>query len=151
MRRADFCSPWPLYLLALVLMHPRLRSLAAVTTSPRAISSGNHNGIEYELDDDALDGDSLEALRTPHRQRGAGHAHSRMTSRGGEQHMPLLVGLVDASAYRSPDTPRGASMDIDLELLAAKRAERGGGMLDSIANMANSILGAGARGLNGIM
>jgi len=42
-------------------------------------------------------------------------------------------------------------MDIDLELLAAKRAERGGGMLDSIANMANSILGAGARDLDVFM
>lgn len=33
-------------------------------------------------------------------------------------------------------------MDVDLEELAAKRTA-GGGMLDSIANMANSILGAG--------
>ncbi|KAH7094204.1 amino acid transporter [Auriculariales sp. MPI-PUGE-AT-0066] len=105
---------------------------------------------EFDLDDDNLDDDSLEALRTPHRQRGAGR-HLRVSSRGGsangEQAMPLLVGLVDASAYRSPDTPRGTSMDLDLELLASRRMDSGGGMLDSVANMANSILGAGIIGL----
>ena len=67
--------------------------------------------------------------------------------------MPLLVGLLDsATARRSQDgslqlEQRGAYSDdspdeIDLEELAAKRTA-GGGMLDSIANMANSILGAG--------
>src|SRR4051812_5307510 len=81
---------------------------------------------EFDLDDDTLDDDALEALRTPHRQRQ--NSHLRVTSRGGEQGMPLLVGLVDSSAYRSPDTPRGASIDLDLELLAHKRLEAGGGM-----------------------
>ncbi len=67
--------------------------------------------------------------------------------------MPLLVGLLDsASARRSQDgtlqlEQRGATGDdwsdnVDLEELAAKRTA-GGGMLDSVANMANSILGAG--------
>ncbi|EKM54468.1 uncharacterized protein PHACADRAFT_146436 [Phanerochaete carnosa HHB-10118-sp] len=68
--------------------------------------------------------------------------------------MPLLVGLLDsATARRSVDgslqlerrTERGEELsdeNIDLEELAAKRTA-GGGMLDSIANMANSILGAG--------
>lgn len=66
--------------------------------------------------------------------------------------MPLLVGLVD-TARRNPGnldgTPlqaMGASAspaeDIDLEELSAKRIS-GGGMLNSVANMANSILGAG--------
>lgn len=66
--------------------------------------------------------------------------------------MPLLVGLVDsANARASFDVPGGFSLrqseeaedeSIDLEELAAKR-HAGGGLLDSIANMANSILGAG--------
>ena len=64
--------------------------------------------------------------------------------------MPLLIGLVDRSAARqSLDLPltsngHGFAEDgyQDLEELAAKRTA-GGNMLDSIANMANSILGAG--------
>lgn len=66
--------------------------------------------------------------------------------------MPLLVGLLDtASARRSEDGTlllerRGEGEDdgeeVDLEALAAK-ASSGGGLLDSVANMANSILGAG--------
>ena len=67
--------------------------------------------------------------------------------------MPLLVGLLDSShVQRGLDgslslstngngTPDGG--DIDLEELTSK-SQRGGGMFDSIANMANSILGAGA-------
>lgn len=64
--------------------------------------------------------------------------------------MPLLIGLVDHSAARqSLDIPLsmngvGSAEDgyRDLEELAAKRTA-GGNMVDSIANMANSILGAG--------
>jgi hypothetical protein len=62
--------------------------------------------------------------------------------------MPLLVGLLDASAVRrSLDIPLGvdgipACSDIDLDEFAAQQSA-GGGMLNSIANMANSILGAG--------
>jgi sodium-coupled neutral amino acid transporter 11 len=66
--------------------------------------------------------------------------------------MPLLVGLLDSShVQRGLDgslslsaNGNGASEgdDIDLEELVSK-SQRGGGMLDSIANMANSILGAG--------
>lgn len=66
--------------------------------------------------------------------------------------MPLLVGLLDsASARRSMDGTlqlqqlsggNGTDNDVDLEALAEKRLA-GGGILDSIANMANSILGAG--------
>ena len=56
--------------------------------------------------------------------------------------MPLLVGLLDASAVRrSLDTPLGVDGDsthphIDLDELAAKQGG-GGSMLNSIANMAN--------------
>ena len=68
--------------------------------------------------------------------------------------MPLLVGLLDtATARRSldgtlqlehqgPTAPVADITDIDLDELAAK-TNAGGGMLDSVANMANSILGAG--------
>jgi len=64
--------------------------------------------------------------------------------------MPLLVGLMDSSTSRGGmDGPYALNQgnghgenDINLEELAAKRIA-GGGMLDSVANMANSILGAG--------
>lgn len=68
--------------------------------------------------------------------------------------MPLLVGLLDTATHRAPATTHGISLarrdDIeegqddhaDIEELAKMR-NQGGGLLDSIANMANSILGAG--------
>ena len=66
--------------------------------------------------------------------------------------MPLLVGLLDnAVSRRSLDGPfalhtnhQGADIahDVSLEELATERMA-GGGMFDSVANMANSILGAG--------
>ena len=64
--------------------------------------------------------------------------------------MPLLVGLMDRSAARQsldyPLTSDGVGSAEDgyssLQELADKRTA-GGNMLDSIANMANSILGAG--------
>ncbi|KIL66200.1 hypothetical protein M378DRAFT_75428 [Amanita muscaria Koide BX008] len=65
-----------------------------------------------------------------------------------EQSMPLLVGLVDASAARGSldrPVPLSALDDIenaDFEYIAAK-STAGGGVFDSVANMANSILGAG--------
>ncbi|KAG5643157.1 hypothetical protein DXG03_001487 [Asterophora parasitica] len=92
---------------------------------------------EYELDSDDLD----EADDIDH-----------VTPRGRmDQRMPLLVGLFDsAEARRSTDTPNGHQMsggeNYDLEEIAAKRTA-GGGLIDSIANMANSILGAGIIGL----
>jgi sodium-coupled neutral amino acid transporter 11 len=68
--------------------------------------------------------------------------------------MPLLVGLIDSAHARTASlegvafglsSRQGGSdenNDIDLDELAAK-THAGGGLLDSIANMANSILGAG--------
>ena len=96
--------------------------------------------LEYELDSDDIDDEtaaqsSLELEHGTHRSR--------------EQSMPLLVGLLDASAIRrSLDIPMGedgvsACADVDLDELAAKQSS-GGGILNSIANMSNSILGAGA-------
>lgn len=91
---------------------------------------------EYELDDDVLD-EQDSALRT--------HASQR-----DRNSMPLLVGLLQSSSSRDASIPLhndGATQEEreELEALAAKK-DAGGGMLDSIANMANSILGAGIIG-----
>ena len=100
--------------------------------------------IEFELDSDELDEDDLaHVLENP-------LDNGRRRRRNGDQTMPLLIGLVDHSTARqSLDLPLtsngvGSAEDgyRDLEELAAKRTA-GGNMLDSIANMANSILGAG--------
>lgn len=94
---------------------------------------------EYDLDPDDLDDDtSLRQLENTH-----------VTPN--DQSMPLLVGLIDSSARRSMDVSlplnqhngHGSREDeIDLDALASKRTS-GGGLLNSTANMANSILGAG--------
>lgn len=97
--------------------------------------------IEFELDSDELDDDTIAQTSFDRNTR------SRDPNR--EQSMPLLVGLLDASAVRrSLDIPMGEDYppecsDVDLEELVAKQGG-GGGMLSSVANMANSILGAGA-------
>ena len=66
--------------------------------------------------------------------------------RRSDQSMPLLVGLVDTSRRRSIDAANryelSGDLEYDLDELAKKRTA-GGSLLDSIANMANSILGAG--------
>ena len=104
---------------------------------------------EFDLDSDVLDPEDVPN-------------NSNATS----QSMPLLVGLADASAIRrNPDLPLhtlsngvvGAGMvngrvvydddedpasRVDLAELAA-RQHSGGNLLDSMFNMANSILGAG--------
>ncbi|KAI9066604.1 amino acid transporter [Trametes sanguinea] len=101
---------------------------------------------EFELDTDDLDGVALAQLEAS--QERTSRAGGRRSRR--DQSMPLLVGLLDASTVRrSIDSPEGGyEMEprIDLEELAAKQAA-GGNMFDSVANMANSILGAGIIGL----
>lgn len=99
--------------------------------------------IEFELDSDELDERSPQGL-----DHHIPHSNS-------DQRMPLLVGLFDSSAsQRTHDTsiqmhnPNGSPVivgedTINLDELAAKRTA-GGGLFDSVANMANSILGAGA-------
>ncbi|KAH9083541.1 amino acid transporter [Lactarius deliciosus] len=82
---------------------------------------------EYDLDPDDIDDE---------------------TAAQSKQSMPLLVGLLDASTIRrSLDIPMGTDgvpgyADVDLDELVAKQSS-GGGILNSIANMSNSILGAG--------
>lgn len=104
---------------------------------------------EYELDSDDFDDASLADIQREQR-------HSRGAPRR-ERTMPLLVGLMDASAARrTPDTvipmyetdsmENGALRNVDLDDLAEKQWS-GGGLLNSVANMANSILGAGIIGL----
>lgn len=100
--------------------------------------------VEYELDTDELDDSSLSQIHNGYPQP------SISRRQDGDQNMPLLIGLVDRSAARqSLDLPLttngvGSAEDgyTDLQELAAKRTA-GGNMFDSIANMANSILGAG--------
>ncbi|KAF6760280.1 amino acid transporter [Ephemerocybe angulata] len=100
---------------------------------------------EFELDSDELDDQSQTHLD---QSRVGGQSTS-------DQRMPLLVGLYDTStARRSLDasvlpmrSQNGTSTEnIDLEELSQKRTA-GGGLIDGIANMANSILGAGIIGL----
>lgn len=101
--------------------------------------------VEYDLDTDDLDDAALRQLEV--------EQNAPTSRRDREQAMPLLVGLLDsATARRSADgtlqletrggTDVEALSDADLEELVAKRTA-GGGLLDSVANMANSILGAG--------
>ncbi|KAF8577746.1 amino acid transporter [Ramaria rubella] len=101
---------------------------------------------EYELDTDELD------------ERSISHLHSSQDQNDDSQTMPLLVGLIDSAHARSAShdgpgfglssRPSGIADDeiIDLEELAAKK-HAGGGLINSVANMANSILGAGIIGL----
>uniref|UniRef100_A0A8H7Y803 Amino acid transporter transmembrane domain-containing protein n=1 Tax=Psilocybe cubensis TaxID=181762 RepID=A0A8H7Y803_PSICU len=119
------------------LIPPPLRS----TTSSREIRTS----FQFEQDSDELDDDSVTELN---RSRiGPNGVHDRR--------MPLLVGLFDSSASRrSLDASlplHSANANgivtigedtVDLDELAAKRTA-GGGLIDSVANMANSILGAG--------
>ncbi|KAI9442237.1 amino acid transporter [Lactarius indigo] len=92
---------------------------------------------EYDLDSDDIDDETAAQSSL---ERGIHHP--------GEQSMPLLVGLLDASTIRrSLDIPMGTDgvsgyADADLDELVAKQ-NSGGGILNSIANMSNSILGAG--------
>lgn len=106
---------------------------------------------EYELDTDDLDGNAISQLEAEQQQQQQQQSGSSSRShRRSEQSMPLLVGLLDsAAARRGPDGTLQIQMngyesedDVDLDALAAKTTS-GGSIFDSIANMANSILGAG--------
>lgn len=101
----------------------------------------------YELDVDDLDDEAIAQLETTRTSR------SPRSTRSREQSIPLLVGLLDSASARRNSVDGTLLLELngnvvedepplDLEALAAKRLA-GGGMLDSVANMANSILGAG--------
>lgn len=97
--------------------------------------------LEFEADTDELDDSELARVRP---------VSTRLRD---DRRMPLLVGLVETSAVRrSVDASiplyngnENHSQDepINIEEVAAQRVA-GGNMVDSIANMANSILGAGS-------
>ncbi|KAG8907937.1 hypothetical protein FRB99_001445 [Tulasnella sp. 403] len=106
---------------------------------------------QFELDSDVLDDyDLRNHLHPDSPSDGTGGDMRR--GRRSSQSAPLLVGLLDSATRRSfdvPLTPNGrlpfgggeADERLDLEDIAARR-HAGGGLLDSVANMANSILGA---------
>ncbi|KZT70955.1 hypothetical protein DAEQUDRAFT_724705 [Daedalea quercina L-15889] len=133
--------------------HVRFREDVQVIGPPMR-STFESREMEYELDADDLDDEAVAQLDTSHPPR----SQRSPSGRSRQQSVPLLVGLLDtASARRNTadgtlrleqngvvveeDGPR-----VDLEALATKPLT-GGGMLDSVANMANSILGAGIIGL----
>ena len=97
--------------------------------------------IAYELDSDDLDDTAIAQID-------AEQQHASSVRRQRDQTMPLLIGLADSSAVRRslddsiPLAEAYRNGEVDLEELAAKQ-HSGGGMLNSIANMSNSILGAG--------
>ncbi|KAL0576663.1 hypothetical protein V5O48_005323 [Marasmius crinis-equi] len=106
--------------------------------APALRSTISSREAEFDADSDELDDDD---------------ERTRLTRGHMDNSMPLIVGLFDTSARRSLDSsiPLGENgydpaVNVDLEELAGKRTA-GGGLLDSIANMANSILGAGIIGL----
>lgn len=96
---------------------------------------------EFEADTDELDDSELVRIRP---------VSTRLRD---DRRMPLLVGLVETSAVRrSVDASiplyngngnHSQGEPIDIDEVAAQRIA-GGNMVDSIANMANSILGAGS-------
>ncbi|OJA18237.1 hypothetical protein AZE42_05175 [Rhizopogon vesiculosus] len=120
---------------------------------PPLRSTTQSREAEYELDSDDFDDASLAEIQREQRHLREARSGSRR-----ERTIPLLVGLMDVStARRTPDTtiPMYEANDLendvmfrnlDLDELAAKQWS-GGGLLNSVSNMANSILGAGIIGL----
>lgn len=115
---------------------------SVTTDSTLGINDAKKHDAEFEQDSDDLDDETLRQLE---------HATPSHSRRNGEQSMPLLVGLFDSSTSsgrsfdsttRIPSSNRHSEGVLDLNEIAAKMTA-GGGMFDSIANMANSILGAG--------
>ncbi|KAG8802448.1 hypothetical protein FRC16_009637 [Serendipita sp. 398] len=131
------------------------RGSSGPSFAPPLRSTLESREAQFDLDEDDLDEAALEQLNVANGELSPRPVLSRQNS---EQRMPLLVGLLDSAALRAPestqginlrrrnDEENGAEYHEDLEELARKRTS-GGGMLDSIANMANSILGAGIIGL----
>ncbi|KAG9044065.1 hypothetical protein FS837_008832 [Tulasnella sp. UAMH 9824] len=121
-------------------VHPR--------SGPPLRSTIQSREAQFELDSDVLEeGENHQHLRRPN--------HEMAPRRNAASPMPLLIGLADR---RSMDVSlplmadgdlrsgRDDGVRVDLDELA-ERKNKGGGMFDSIANMANSILGAGIIGL----
>ena len=102
---------------------------------------------EFELDSDNFEASALADSR---------HDQDRPSSRsrqGRRRPVPLLAGFMDSLTsrmtpeaiipmYESIEQETVSDSHVDLDEVAAKQWA-GGGMFDSVANMANSILGAG--------
>ena len=94
---------------------------------------------EFDLDSDELD-DADHSIIS--------QFHLEGSERHGDQRMPLLIGLADSARRPSNegsfDRPGILSSGVDLEFDPSPSGKASGGnMVDSVANMANSILGAG--------
>ncbi|KAJ6499287.1 amino acid transporter [Mycena sanguinolenta] len=102
---------------------------------------------EFDQDTDEIDENELDDVQV------------RVPRGYSDRTMPLIVGLFESSASRGgridPAVPLlrtngreevSQQTEVDLEELAAKRTA-GGNLFDSIANMTNSVLGAGIIGL----
>ncbi|KAI6157605.1 amino acid transporter [Pisolithus tinctorius] len=124
----------------------------AQVIGPPLRSTMRSREAEFELDSDDFDESTLEE---------SGSDRARSTSprprRSRQRPIPLLTGLMDPQgARRTPDTiipmyepaarEESLTSPVDIEEMAAKQ-HAGGNMFDSVANMANSILGAGIIGL----
>ncbi|KAI6125719.1 amino acid transporter [Pisolithus croceorrhizus] len=107
---------------------------------------------EFELDSDDFDESTLED---------SGSDRARSTSprprRSRQRPIPLITGFTDSRGtqgaldtiipmYQPAALEESSISPIDIEEMAAKQ-QAGGNMFDSVANMANSILGAGIIGL----
>lgn len=124
----------------------------AQVIGPPLRSTMRSREAEFELDSDDFDESTLEE---------SGSDRARSTSprprRSRQRPIPLLTGLMDPQgARRTPDTiipmyepaarEESLTSPVDIAEMAAKQ-HAGGNMFDSVANMANSILGAGIIGL----
>ncbi len=99
------------------------------TRSSRISSAQHQSCTEFDLDTDEIDG-----------------LHMTISDPARDVQMPLLVGLMESSR-RSTDIPlhvvNGNADTEEENEIAQLKTRKNGGMLESIANMANAILGAG--------
>lgn len=124
----------------------------AQVIGPPLRSTTQSREAEFELDSDDFDESTLED---------SGSDRARSTSprprKSRQPPIPLLAGLMGSQGTRrTPDTmvpmyePAAhggpSTSPVDIEEMAAKQ-RAGGNLFDSVANMANSILGAGIIGL----
>lgn len=124
----------------------------AQVIGPPLRSTTQSREAEFELDSDDFEESTLED---------SGSDRARSTSprprRSRQRPVPLITGFMDSQRtqgaldtiipmYEAAAREESLTSPIDIEEMAAKQ-RAGGNMFDSVANMANSILGAGIIGL----
>lgn len=124
----------------------------AQVIGPSLRSTTQSREAEFELDSDDFDESTLED---------SGSDRARSTSprprRSRQRPIPLITGFMDSQRtqgaldtiipmYEPAAREESRTSPIDIEEMAAKQ-QAAGNMFDSVANMANSILGAGIIGL----